>query len=139
MTNNKLKRESNKNIITSPKDLENRFCRICNLGLVMKEPNVYSCPRCNVSTLLTNTQPDVKIRTNFPVYDPTQEVNKHHVIQSENQKLSRSEYFIQKNMNKRNEEESNDPHLKFLKQRNDIRITNVEIYSYEDSYQQYDR
>ena len=65
----KSPRESNKNVVTSPKDLENRYCNHCHTMLVHDEiHNIFKCQTCGCSSVLSQTQPSVSIRTNFPTY-----------------------------------------------------------------------
>lgn len=128
------------NIVISPKDLENRFCVHCYIKLNYDEHhNIFKCPRCNVSTTLANTSPDTKIRTTFPAYNANESSNsRKHIVQSEDERLPRSEIFIRKRLAEKNKEENNDPYLQIMKSRNDLHITNVEYYSHEDSEYLYD-
>lgn len=92
-----------------------------------------------MSAILQNTEPDVKIRVTFPTYDPNVSGNKKHIIQSKDESLPRSQRFIKKRLEEKNAIEDHDPYLAMLKQKNEIRITNVEYYySYEDSDHLYD-
>lgn len=139
MTNN-IKRASNRNIITSPKDLENRFCVHCHIKLIQdsKEPDLYKCPRCNVAIGLRATEPGIKIRTTFPTFDPFAPHSRKHIVQHKDESLPRSELYIRKRLAEKNKEEDNDPYLKILKSRGDLHITNVEYYSHEDAEYLYD-
>ena len=131
MKDNK-KRSPNNNIIASPKDLANRYCTHCYIKLIHDETNnIFKCPRCNVSVVLSNTAPDTKIRTTFPSFDPTKP-NKTHIIQSDDESLPRSERYIRKRLADKNKEEDHDPYLQKLKQNNQIRITNIEYFNVED-------
>jgi ribosomal protein L37AE/L43A len=139
MRNNNNNNRRTVNTVTKPTDYKNRFCNHCHIQLVFDpQHDIYKCPRCNVSTVFQNTEPDVKIRTTFPTYDPTLSANKTHVIQSKNESLPRSEQFIRKRLAEKNAIEDYDPYLNMLKQKNEIRITNVEYYSYEDTDHLYD-
>jgi predicted RNA-binding Zn-ribbon protein involved in translation (DUF1610 family) len=132
------KRDKRTNIITSPKDLANRYCTHCYVQLIHDEiNNIFKCPRCNVSTILANTSPDTKIRTTFPTHDHTSP-NRQHIIQSNDESLPRSERYIRKRLADKNKEEDHDPYLQMLKQNNQIRITNVEYYSWDDDDHLYD-
>ena len=138
--NNKTQQPKPKlNTIVSPKDLKNRFCTVCHIQLVFDEThNIYKCQRCGCQTVIGNTEPAIKIRPTFPVFDQTQP-NKKHIFQSDNERLSRSQQFIKKRQEERNQLEVNDPYMVMLKNKSEIRITNTEYYSVEDSYQQYDQ
>lgn len=140
MTNNQIKRDKRRNIITSPKDLENRFCTVCHIKLVQdpKEAQLYKCPRCNVAIGLPSTEPGIKIRTTFPTFDPFAPNSKKHIVQSKDESLPRSEQFIRKRLALKHQEEDNDPYLQILKSRSDLHITNVEYYSHEDAEYIYD-
>lgn len=127
---------SNKNrvtVIDKPLDENNRFCKSCHLALVKKQgEGVYSCPRCNVSAVvMRDTYPNTKLRTTFPTYSPYEPVHTH-VMQSETQKISRSEEYIRKRAAEKNAGENNDPFLKMLKGRGDIHLTNIEYYNVEE-------
>jgi hypothetical protein len=63
--------------------------------------------------------------------------NKKSITQPDNQRLSRSQYFIQKNMQKKNEIENQDPHLAILKKNNKITITNVDYNNNNPPNEQY--
>lgn len=138
MTNNNKdnnnKRPPNKNVVTNPaKDLQNRYCQHCNTKLVHDDRhNIFKCQICNCTAVLSNTQPDTKLRTNFPTFSANEPNNKLKIVQSQKDKLPRSEYAIQKNLAERNKEEANDPYLNMLKQNSHIKITNIEYYSVED-------
>src|SRR5687768_4831997 len=114
---------------------KNRFCIHCNIKLVNNpygkpdDKYVYKCPQCGVITNIYNTQPQEKIITTFPTADPTTANTAHkHILQATKDGMSRSQYFIAKNLAKRNENagEEHDPHLRLLKQNNKIRITNID-------------
>ena len=135
------KRDKNRNnIITSPKDLENRYCTVCHVKLEQdqKEAELYRCPRCNVAIGLRSTEPGIKVRTTFPAFDPFAPHSRKHIVQAQKETLPRSEQFVRKRLVEKNKEEDNDPYLQMLKQNNQIRITNVEYYSHEDSEYLYD-
>jgi hypothetical protein len=54
-------------------------------------------------------------------------------MQSDDQRLTRSKYFIQKRLKERSKTEGiEDPYLAMLKNNNKIRITNLEYYDVED-------
>ena len=56
-------------------------------------------------------------------------------MQSEDQRLPRSEYFIKQRLAEKNKAEDADPYLKILRSRNDLHITSTEYYSFsEDDY-----
>lgn len=125
---------NNKNIIVKEDSINDRFCKHCFLQLVprINEPSIYSCPRCNTTATKLDTYPQTQLRTTFPIFNPTDISTKKHVLQSNDQKLPRSElYFIKRQM-ERNKVEGQDPYLKTLKSRNDLHITNVEYFSYDD-------
>lgn len=135
-----IKRDNRRNIIASPKDLENRFCTVCHIKLQrdLKEPDVYKCPRCNVAIGLPSTEPGIKIRTTFPTFDPFAPNSRKHIVQNPEESLPRSEQFIRKRLAEKHKEEDNDPYLQILKGRGDLHITNVEYYSHEDAEYLYD-
>lgn len=121
--------------------IENRFCSHCHVRLVHNPRNsvhdrlIYSCPKCNCTTNIHQTQPEERLVVAFPTHNAQSATSKRLITQSDDQRLSRRQYFINKNIQKKNLIEQDDPHLKMLQQRNDITITNVEIYSvdeYED-------
>lgn len=113
--------------------LEDRYCRHCHIKLVHNPKNrihdkyIYSCPRCNCTTNVHDTEPNEKIRLTFPSSNPeTRTSNKPStVIQAPKERLSRSEYFIQKTTNEKHELEDNDPYLALLKRTN-LKITNID-------------
>ena len=131
INNNKNKRNV---VANAGLDLNNRYCRACNIKLVLspKEKGVYICPVCNVSTGLANTKPQEKLTVTFPWYDPNTSPDKKLVYQSSVERLSRSNYFINKQLQEKNKEEMNDPYLRQLKLNNSIKITNIEYYSMDD-------
>lgn len=125
-------RDQNKNVIETPLDTLHRYCQFCHLGLVMKEPEVFMCPRCGCNSTLKQTEPAVKIKTRFPVFDPSKSSNEVNIIQPDSHKLPRSQWFIKKNQEKRNEIEDSDPYLQILKSRQDLHITSTEYFSYSN-------
>jgi hypothetical protein len=88
---------------------------------------MYSCPRCNCTANIHNTEPAEKLITTFPTHNAFNTItNKRQVTQPDNQRLSRSKYFINKRIEEKNKIEIQDPYLAMLKQNNKIRITNVD-------------
>jgi hypothetical protein len=117
--------------LTATKD--NRYCTACHIKLVNNPTNrpqdkyIYMCPQCGVTLNIYNTEPKERLITTFPTTDPTRGFNSNKLVhQSDRDRLSRSQYFIQKNMMKRSEIEDDDPYLKILKQNNKIRITSID-------------
>jgi hypothetical protein len=114
--------------------INDRYCRTCHLKLVNNPQNrindkyVYVCPRCNCGAInIHNTEPGERILPVFPTHNSSSPSSKKLITQPENQRLSRSNYFINKNIQKRNEIiVDDDPYLMMLKQNNKIKITNVE-------------
>ena len=113
-------------------NLENRFCSHCHVRLVHNPRNsqydryLYSCPKCNCTANIHQTEPEERIMVQFPTHNAQSSSDKRLITQSDDQRLSRSQYFIQKNLSKRNEVENNDPYLAMLKQNNKITITNID-------------
>jgi hypothetical protein len=118
--------------------INDRYCQRCHLKMVHNPRNtpydryIYSCPQCNCTANIHNTEPSEKLVTMFPTHNAITGIsggNKKSVIQPDSQRLSRSQYFIQKNMQKKNEiEGNNDPYLNMLKQNNRIKITSIDYY-----------
>jgi hypothetical protein len=113
--------------------IEDRYCKHCHVKLVHNPRNtpydkyIYSCPQCNVTNNIHNTEPSEKLVTMFPTHNAQSVINRKLVTQPDSQRLSRSKYFIQQRMQKKNEiDDNDDPYLKMLKQNNKIRITNVD-------------
>jgi hypothetical protein len=133
------------NSIVRPIDVKNRFCQHCHVKLInnpdqkIGEKYVFKCPQCGVTYYnLANTEPQQKLVTAFPTVDINRaDYNERpkNIMQNVKDRLSRSEYFILKNLQDKAAEsngEGKDPQLKFLRQNNKIRITNVDYYSYDD-------
>jgi hypothetical protein len=145
LTNNNNLRAPNKpnTILNSGlnSSFNDRYCRHCHMKLVHNPRNspydryTYSCPQCNCGggggglVNIHNTEPAEKLVTTFPTHNTTtsQQIGRL-VTQPENQRVSRSKYFINKNIQKKNEIENEDPYLAILKRNNKITITNVEYY-----------
>ena|SRR5215211_4726444 len=115
--------------------INDRYCQKCHLKMVHNPRNIpqdryiYSCPRCNVTSNIHQTEPEEKIMVQFPTHNAqSTTTNKKLITQSDSERLPRSTYFINKNIEKKNEIEVDDPYLAILKRRNDLRITNVEYY-----------
>jgi len=120
--------------------INDRYCQKCHLRMVHNPRNIpadryiYSCPQCNCTANIHNTEPQEKIVTMFPTHNAldstTSSSSKKLVTQPEDQRLSRSQFFIQQNIiKKKNETEIDDPYLEILKKNNKIRITNVDYSS----------
>jgi predicted RNA-binding Zn-ribbon protein involved in translation (DUF1610 family) len=131
------------NSIVKPIDVKNRFCTHCHVKLInnpfnkIGEKYVFKCPQCGViSYNLANTEPQQQLTTTFPTVDITRadyNDKPKNIMQNVKDRLSRSEYFILKNLqDKAHTNGENDPQLKFLKQNNKIRITSVDYYSRDD-------
>ena len=133
---------NNANVLNSSdskQNLENRYCTHCSLKLVprINEPRIYSCPACNVTSNLTNTYPEVKIRLTFPSSDPTVPTDRQHakVVQNEDEKLSRSELYQKRRQEERfSKTEANDLMLKHLKANQALTITDVFYSESSDEY-----
>jgi hypothetical protein len=115
--------------LTSSKD--NRYCQHCHIKLVNKDQlqkYIYVCPQCNVTYNIYNTEPKERLIANFPTMDPTRGPNtsSRMIHQGAKDSVSRSNYFINKNLQKKSEVEDADPYLKILKSNNKIRITNID-------------
>jgi len=115
--------------------INERYCQKCHLRMVHNPRNIpadryiYSCPQCNCTANIHNTEPSEKIVTMFPTHNAlgtTATTNKKLVTQPEDQRLSRSQFFIQQNIKKKNEIEIDDPYLAILKKNNRILITNID-------------
>ena len=146
--NNKL-RDTNRfnDILATNLDstINDRYCRKCNVRLVHNPRNsqydkyIYSCPICNCTSNIHQTQPAEKLIVTFPTNNNnnTSTNNKNKlVVQADKERLSRSNYFIQKNIQKKNEIEHEDPHLALFKRNNNkITITSIE---YNDPTEDYD-
>jgi hypothetical protein len=127
--------------------INDRYCQRCHLKMVHNPRNtpydryIYSCPQCNCTANIHNTEPSEKLVTMFPTHNAITGIsggnNKKSVTQPDNQRLSRSQYFIQKNMQKKNEIENQDPHLAILKKNNKITITNVDYNNNNPPNEQY--
>lgn len=128
--------------------INDRYCRACHVRLVHNPRNVpynryiYSCPQCNCTVNIHNTEPSEKIVTTFPTHNAisgiSNNTNKRPVIQPDNQLLGRSEYFIQQNLKKKSEIQDQDPYLAILKKNNKIRITSVDYNDLSPSPNYYD-
>ena len=142
MNNNNNKKPSIRDkrfndILTTNLDstIDNRYCKTCHLKLVHNPQNrisdkyLFVCPVCNCGPVnIHQTQPEEKIVVTFPTHNAHQSyTNKKLVTQPESQRLSRSQYFINKNIQKKNEIENTDPYLQnFLKKSNQLTITSVD-------------
>lgn len=152
MTNNKNNkiRDTNRfnDILATNLDstINDRYCKTCHLKLVHNPRNspydryIYSCPKCNCGAVnIHNTEPQEKLIVTFPTTNnnnntSTNKKNKL-VTQADNQRLSRSQYFINKNIQKRNEIENEDPHLALFKRNNNkITITSIEYNDPTEDY-----
>lgn len=122
--------------------LNDRYCTHCHIKLIHNPRNspydkyLYTCPRCNCGNVnIHNTEPSEKLVVTFPTLDPTSLQNRtKNVLQADSQRLSRSQYFIQKNVQERNKLEIQDPYLAILKKNNKITITNID-YSDPTEYE----
>src|SRR5687767_15147078 len=92
--------------LTSTKD--NRYCIHCHIKLVNNPYNrphdkyIYACPQCGVTVNVYNTEPKEKLVTTFPTRSPTGESTaKKFIHQNTKDNMSRSQYFIQKNLAKK--------------------------------------
>ena len=125
--------------------LTDRYCTKCHLKLVHNPRNnpadryIYSCPSCNCTTNIHNTEPSEKIVTTFPTQQRANMVSGNRsklIAQPDDQRLSRSRYFIQKRIQEKSKAEGiEDPYLAILKRNNMIKITNVDYndpIEYED-------
>jgi hypothetical protein len=114
--------------------IEDRYCQRCHFKMVHNPRNspydtyLYSCPACNCTADIHNTEPTEKLVTTFPTHNATtgDSGGKKLVTQPDSQRLSRSQYFIQKQLQKKTEVENNDPYLAMLKKNNKITITNID-------------
>lgn len=138
LRNNNNNKEKKKNVIANAGvDPNNRYCRYCNVKLVLSrtEKGVYICPVCNVANKIGGTKPQERLVTTFASFDPNTSPEKKLVYQGSEERLSRSQYFVNKQLKEKNKElEQQDPFLKMLMQKNDIKITSTEYYSYDDYY-----
>lgn len=121
--------------------LTDRYCTKCHLKLVHNPRNnpadryTYSCPSCNCTVNIHNTEPSEKIVTTFPTQQraATSSKGSKLIAQPEDQRLSRSKYFIQKRLQEKSKTEGiEDPTLAILMRNNMIKITNVEYYSVDE-------
>jgi hypothetical protein len=112
-----------------------RYCITCHVRLEPSKTDkyIYSCPSCGVGPVnIFNTEPSEKLRTTFPSVDPERPTGasttiKKFIHQPEKDRISRSKYFIRKNIMEKNKISDNeDPHLKILMQNSKIRITNFD-------------
>ena len=135
------KKETNEIFSTSLTSTQNsRYCQSCNLKLLHKfidypkQKYIYSCPRCNVTSNIYNTEPQERLMTTFPTTNATTSTSKKkYMFQSENDRLSRSQYFYKKNIEQKNKQvEDEDPFMKILRQNNQITITNVDYVDPND-------
>jgi len=118
--------------------INDRYCTHCHLKMVHNPRNtpydryIYSCPQCNCTTNIHNTEPQEKLIATFPTHNAITGIgssdNKKMVTQPDNQRLSRSKYFIQKRIEEKNKIEIQDPYLAMLKNNNKIKITSVDYY-----------
>jgi hypothetical protein len=114
--------------------INDRYCQRCHLKMVHNPRNtpydryMYSCPACNCTANIHNTEPSEKLVTMFPTHNAQSFISSNKkVTQPDNQRLSRSKYFIQKRAEEKSKSEGiEDPYLKILKQNNKIKITNVD-------------
>jgi len=113
--------------------INDRYCQKCHLKMVHNPRNIpadryiYSCPQCNCTANIHNTEPSEKIVTMFPTHNALgSSANKKLVTQPENQRLSRSKYFIQKRLEEKSKIEIDDPYLAILRKNNKILITNID-------------
>ncbi len=119
--------------------LTDRYCTHCHLKLVHNPRNnpadryIYSCPQCNCTVNIHNTEPSEKIVTTFPTQQRAANMvsgggnRSKLIVQPDDQRLSRSKYFIQKRLEEKSKAEGiEDPYLAILKRNNQIKITNVE-------------
>ena len=125
--------------------INERYCQRCHLRLVHNPRNspydryLYSCPQCNCTASIHNTEPPEKLVTMFPTHNASSATDKTKlVVQPDDQRLSRSQYFIKKNVQKKSEYEDNDPYLAILKKNNKITITNIEYFSPTAEEEDYD-
>ena len=146
MNNNKIRDDKRFNdFLASNIDstINDRYCQRCHLRMVHNPRNspydkyLYSCPACNCTANIHNTEPEEKLVTMFPTHNTSSAMDKRLVIQADEQRLSRSKYFIQKNMQKKAEVEDNDPYLAILKKNNKITITNIDYFSPVDEEDDY--
>jgi hypothetical protein len=125
--------------------LTDRYCTKCHLKLIHNPRNkpvdryIYSCPQCNCTVNIHNTEPSEKIVTTFPTQQHVANMvggggnRSKLIVQPDDQRLSRSKYFIQKRLEEKSKAEGiEDPYLAILKRNNQIKITNVEYFSPED-------
>jgi hypothetical protein len=94
---------------------------------VYNHNKIYTCPTCNCSVNIHNTEPAEKLVTTFPTLNHTSSTgNSKHIYQADKERLTRSQYFIQKTLSKKSEIEDQDPYLAILKKNNKITITNID-------------
>lgn len=115
--------------------INDRYCRTCNVRLVHNPRNspydkyLYSCPICNCTSNIHSTAPGEKLMATFPTHNIQSATDKKLIVQSDQDRLSRSKYFINKRLQEKNEIENQDPYLAILKKNNKITITNIEYFS----------
>jgi hypothetical protein len=127
--------------------INDRYCTHCHLKMVHNPRNtpydryMYSCPRCNCTANIHNTEPQEKLIATFPTHNAFSVTSNRgkQVTQPDNQRLSRSKYFINKRIEEKNKVEIQDPYLAMLKNNNKIKITNVDYSEpteegYENEY-----
>ena len=91
--------------------INDRYCQRCHLKMVHNPRNspydryLYSCPQCNCTADIHNTEPTEKLVTTFPTHNTTTGIGKKLIVQPDSQRLSRSQYFIQQRAQKKNETE----------------------------------
>jgi hypothetical protein len=129
----KLRDKSNPNTIlnTGLDPKQSRYCQHCHVKLVYNQDKIYTCPTCNCSVNIYNTEPQERLVTTFPT---TSSIagggrNSKHIYQANKERLSRAEYFIQKTIAEKNKTEIEDPYLAILKKNNKITITNVDYFN----------
>lgn len=117
--------------------IKDRYCQHCHLKLVHNPRNspsekyIYRCPKCNCGDInIHQTEPNEKIMVTFPTHNIQTATGKKLVVQSNKDLLPRSNYFINKRLQERNQiTNEHDPYLQqFMKKSNNLTITSVEYY-----------
>ena len=122
-----ITRETEKKNVIFNSGLEDRdrFCTHCHSQLVNHTDNklLFKCPTCGVISSIQNTEPGDSIEPNFPAQQGYEQ--KQYVYQSTEQRLPRNVYY---QLQRLEEKSVNDPYFRYLKDRSDLKITNIDYY-----------
>jgi predicted RNA-binding Zn-ribbon protein involved in translation (DUF1610 family) len=118
--------------------INERYCTHCHIKLVHhnNEKYVYKCPQCGVIVGIASTEPTEKLVTTFPSQQNNGqpvEINKRFIYQATKERVPRNQYFQMQRAMEKNKTEINDPHLREMRKRTDITLTNTEYYDPTES------